>query len=55
MTVACRRHQKVSPCLEKVKGAEAWKLRVWTANNDDEEEGVFRDRYTGEVMGWSHP
>ena len=28
----------------------AWKLRVWTANTDEEEEGVWKDRYSGKEV-----
>ena len=45
-----RQHQKVSPCLEEVSEPAGWKLRVWTANTDEEEEGVWRDRYFGKMM-----
>ena len=45
-----RQHQKVSPCLEEVSEPAGWKLRVWTANTDEKEEGVWRDRYFGEMM-----
>ena len=41
-----RQHEKVSPCLEEVAEPAGWKLRVWTANTDEAEEGVWRDRYS---------
>ena len=45
-----RQHQKVTPCLEEVAEPAAWKLRVWTANTDEEEEGVWKDRYSGKEV-----
>ena len=45
-----RQHQKVTPCLEEVAEPASWKLRVWTANTDEEEEGVWRDRYSGKEV-----
>ena len=45
-----RQHQKVTPCLEEVAEPASWKLRVWTANTDEEEEGGWRDRYSGKEV-----
>ena len=36
----------MSPCLEEVAEPAGWKLRVWTANTDEEKEGVWKDRYS---------
>ena len=30
-----------------------WKLRVWTANTDEEKEGVWKDRYSGEEVDFA--
>ena len=37
----------MSPCLEEVAEPAGWNLRVWTANTDEEMEGVWKDRYSG--------
>ena len=48
--LSVRQHMKVTDCLKKVKGKEAWEMRVTVANDDRDEEGIFYNWYTDEPV-----
>ena len=51
--LSARQHIEANNCVSKVKDKDAWALRVWIANDDYEEEGVFRNSYTNQSIEYA--
>ena len=48
-----KQHMKTTNCLEEVKDMEGLRLKVWIANGDSEEEGVFKNWYTNQPIEYA--
>ena len=48
-----KQHMKAGQCTMKIKDKEAWRFRTWVANDDKEQEGVFQNWYTNELVEYT--
>ena len=48
--LSAKQHMETTNCLAEVKDMEGLRLRVWIANGDSEEEGVFKNWYTNQPI-----
>ena len=51
--LSSKQHIGASNCVVKVKDKEAWRLRTWIANDDNDEERVFKNWYTNQKVEYA--
>lgn len=48
-----KQHMKTENCVKKIKDKEAWRFRTWVGNDDREQEGIFENWYTNELVEYT--
>jgi len=51
--LSSKQHMKTGDCTKKIKDKEAWRFRTWVGNDDYEQEGIFQDWYTDELVEYT--